>query len=132
MSYQIIKGWPSDGAIDLNIAQATAGTVTDGLCGMLNTSGKAVVGNYATAGTDAALIPFFCIGVDNVTGNALALMGKYVIKMDSTHYAAGAYVSGSKVSFTSGKFALVDTSQPVVGTVVSYDATAGSLTVLVG
>lgn len=132
MAYQILKGWPCEGAIDPTIPQASAGAVVDGTCGMVDANGKAAVGNYATAGTDADLIPFFCIGVDNINGNALALMGKFLIKVDADHFAAGAYAAGKTVSFTAGKFALVDTSQPAVGTVLSYDAVAGSLVVLMG
>jgi hypothetical protein len=132
MAYQILKGWPCEGAIDPSIAQATAGAVTEGTCGMVDDDGNAAVGNYATAGTDATLIPFFCIGIDPINGNALALMGSYLIKVDSTHYAAASYEAGTPVSFTAGKFSTVDTSQPAVGTVLSYDATAGSLVVLMG
>lgn len=135
MAYQIIKGWPCEGAIDMNIPVATDEDVAEGVGCVVDSDSKAAVANYNVNGTDALGIPGFCIGIDNVTGNALLLLSEAMVKVDSDHYKAGSYTPGAGVSFSEGKFQLIadeDDERPQVGTVFSYDATAAELVVFFG
>jgi hypothetical protein len=135
MAYQIIKGWPCEGAIDMNIAVATDELVADGVGCVVDSDSKAAVANFAVDGSDATGIPGFCIGIDNVTGNALLLLSEAMIQVDSDHYEVASYTPGAGVSFVGGKFdliAAIDDERPQVGTVFSYDASATELVVFFG
>jgi hypothetical protein len=140
MAYQIIKGWPSEGAIDMSITLDTDVELTEGMGGAIEaTGGKGIVGDYDEDGSDAALLPFFCIGVDNVTGKVLGLMSGCMIEVDSDHYEAGSYAPGVAVTLKDGKFDIIDLTvgattaasdyRPVIGRVLSYDAVSGKLVV---
>lgn len=135
MAYEIIKGWPSSAAIDPVITLDTADTVAAGAGGIINAAGKGIAGTYNTDGTDATLLPFFCIDVDTVTDKVTGLMGNCMIKVDSDHYEAGSYTAGKAVTLKGGKFDLIaasDDARPTVGKVFSYDGTATELVVLWG
>ena len=136
MAYQVVKGWPSDGAIDEVITLATAGTVTPGLCGVIDSSGEGLIGAYPTTEGATSIYPaFFCIDADEVTGKVTGLMSPCVIEMDSDHYAAGAYAPGVKLSLTDGKFSIIAATgdaRPAVASVLAYNATTGKLRVLWG
>jgi len=142
MAYQIVKGWPSEGAVDEIITLATDGTVAPGFSGVINADGEGIVGTYpTTAGATSVYLPFFCIDVDSVTKKVTGLMSKCVIEMDSDHYVAGAYTPGAKLSLIAsvvvadkgGKFDLIAASEDArtaVAQVIKYDATANKLRVL--
>jgi hypothetical protein len=143
MAYQILKGWPSEGAIDMSIALDTDVVLPEGTGGAIEaTGGKGILGNYDEDGTDAGLLPFFCIGVDNVTGKVLGLMSNCMIEVDSDHYEAGSYAPGVAVTLKGGKFDIINVVvgattgasdyRPVVGRVLSYDAASGKLVIAWG
>ena len=135
MAYDIIKGWPSSAAIDPVITLDTAVEIAAGFGGIINATGKGIAGTYNTDGTDATLLPFFCIDVDTVTDKVTGLMGNYMIKVDSDHYEDGSYTSGKAVTLNGGKFDLIAASEdarPTVGKVFSYDAGASELVILWG
>jgi len=143
MAYQIVKGWPSEGAIDPIITLTTDGSVAPGYSGVIDSpSGQGIVGIYPlTLGATSIYTPFFCIDVDEVTHNVTGLMSKCIIEMDATHYVAGSYVAGAKLSLTAsviaehkgGKFSMIAASgdaRPAVAQVISYNAITGKLRVL--
>ena len=135
MAYQIIKGWPSDAAIDPVITLDTADTVAAGTGGAINASGAGIVGNYATDGSDATLLPFFCLDVDTVTDKVTGLMSNCMIKVDDDHYESGSYTAGAAVTLSGGKFDLIastEDARPTVGKVFSYDGSATELVILWG
>jgi len=133
MAYKVIKGWPSEGAIDMSISLAVAGAVVAGDCGVINSSGVGVIGAYNVTGADAGTLePFFCIDVDSVTGKVLGLMSPCMIEVDTDHFVAGSYAPGKAVSMAGGKFSLIAATEDlrrVVGTVFAYDSSVGTLTI---
>lgn len=143
--YQIVKGWPSEGAIDEIFVPATAGAPAEGFVGRVKTDGKAETATYLSNGTDAGLQSFFVIDVDTVKDNVTGLMSKCLIEVDADHYAAASYAAGDALTAAAGKFAKVTevaatydegaidvaaTATKTVGRVVNVDATTGKMRIL--
>ena len=139
MAYQVVKGWPSDCAIDEIITLATEGTVAPGMAGVIGADGEGVLGTFPlTAGATSTLPAFFCIDEDTVTKKVTGLMNRCTIEVDADHYVAGAFAPGKSLSLgateaNSGKFELIAASgdaRPVVAKVINYNATTGKLRLL--
>ena len=125
--YQIVKGWPSEGAIDLTFAKAAGSALVPGQIAELKTDGT-----VDTATAAAGDIVFFCMdamggeissGISFAGGKVLCLGGSFVVECDGDHYAAATYAVGDSVTAASGKFAKVTDSEPVVGRVIAKDGT---------
>ena len=135
MSYQVVKGWPSDGAIDEIFAPATGVTLVGGSIAAIDAAGNLVAANYNTNGSDAGNQAVFVIDVDTVKGTCTALMGKHLVEVDADHYESGVYTPNTLLTASGGKFDIigaVDDDRPVVGKVRSVDAATGKIRVLFG
>lgn len=131
MSYQIVKGWPNDGAIDVVVTAAAGVTLTGGQIAMIDSNGKAVVGTYAANGSDAGNQPVFIIDNDEVkTGNYTGLMSQCLIEVDADHYAADTYAANASLTASAGKFAKPTSAEPVIAKVVRVNAATGKMLVL--
>lgn len=128
--YQIIKGWPAAGALDLNLQPASGVTITPGLIGVISTGGKVAVAGYASDGSDAGNVPVFCIGVESVTGNLTCLASNFVVKVDASCYTGSSFAPNASLTAVGGKFKAPAGTERIVGKVLAFDATTGELTVL--
>ena len=130
MAYDIIKGWPSEGALDFTVALNTGQDVGEGIIAMM-VDGKASAATYSTAAADTDAIPGFVIGVDSMSGNRTMLMGPFIVEVDSDHYAADTYAAGDLLTATDGKFSKVTgTGELIVGKVLTYNATTTKMRIL--
>lgn len=124
MSYQIVRGWPSAGALDEPMKAAAGQEVVGGSIVSLDANGEAVVATFAADGSDAGNLAFFCIDTDPLAGSLVGLTGDLIIECDVAHFdEAGAYAPNVGLTAVDGKFAVAAGTQKVVGTVRSYDAT---------
>ena len=130
MAYNIVKGWPSEGALDLAVVLATGQTLGEGDLAMMD-AGKATAADYTTAAAATDKVPGFIIGVDSMSGNRTMLMGAFIAEVDDAHYAADTYAAGDILTAKAGKFAkLTVTGEHVVGKVLTYNATTKKMRVL--
>jgi len=130
MSYDIVKGWPAPGALDVNLAPATGVTLVGGEIITLNASGEAILATYATDGSNADNMAFFTIGSEALNGSISALKAGMIIEVDADHYDADTYAIGDALSANAGKFCLVDTSAKQVGIIMAYNATTGIMRIV--
>lgn len=130
MSYDIVKGWPAPGALDVNLSPASGNVFVGGEVASLNSSGAAELASYATDGSNAGEQAFFVIGVDNLNGGITALKSGMIIEVDADHYAAAAYAANDALSATDGKFVAVSGTAKEVARVLSYNAVTGILRVV--
>ena len=130
MAYNIVKGWPSQGALDYVVTLGTGETIGEGVIAMLD-GGKAVTGNYETAAAAGDKVPGFIIGVDTVSGNRTMLLGAYILEVDADNYASDTYASGDLLTAVGGKFAKVTaTGEHTVGKILNYNGTTGKMRIL--
>ena len=123
MSYQIVRGWPSAGALDEPMKAAAGQEVVGGSIVSLDANGEAVVATFAGDGSDADNLAFFCIDTDPLAGSLVGLTGCLIIECDSEHFdVSGVYAPNVGLTATGGKFAVAAAGQKVVGRVRSYDA----------
>lgn len=126
-AFEVVRGWPQDGALDRIEPIATGATVkngdviakqADGTVALVGATASNNVGVVVQGNGDSASAAG--------TGKALVLWGNFIGQFDSTTYAAGAYAPGSTVTAKDGKLALNGGTDPVFGTVL--DVIAGSAT----
>ena len=130
MSYQIVKGWPSPGALDEILAPAAGQELAGGQIVALEADGTVGAATFAADGSDAERLAYFLIDGDTVKGNVVGLKGGCIIECDSEHYEAGSYAPNDKVTAIGGKFAPVSGSEKVVGIVSKFDAVSGKMRVV--
>ena len=130
MSFQIVKGWPGEGAIDEQLTPATDVTLSAGVIASIDEDGNGVVANYDAAGVNAALAAAFVIDVDTVTGKALTLMNACMIEIDATDMATDTYAANDSLTAVAGKFAKPAGTERVVGKVRSVNATTGKVRII--
>lgn len=132
--YNIIKGWPSNGALDFTAAPKVGVALTEGTIAMLGTGADAnlaVLGNFTTAADVGDNVAGFVIGVDTMSGNVTALMGQFILEVDDDHYDAGTYAAGDVLTATAGKFSKATVlGENPVGKILTYNATTGKMTIL--
>jgi len=112
---EIIRGWPNDGALDTHepvtatktlyngdwVAKESDGTVDISGASASNRVGLVIRGNGDSPSAVAA-------------GNrAVVLWSNFIVKV--SNYTAGAYAPGSNVTVESGKIALAEGGDPVLG-----------------
>ena len=127
MSYQIVKGWPAAGALDQILTPAVAGAVVPGMIVSLDASGNAIAADYASDGSNAGDMAFFCIDNDTMTGGVVTLKSGMIIECDAACYVAGVYTPNQPVTAVGGKFAALSGTEKVVAKVISFDAGTGML-----
>lgn len=132
--YNIIKGWPSNGALDFTAAPKVGVALTEGTVAMLgkgSDANLAVLGNFTTAADVGDNVAGFVIGVDTMSGNVTALMGQFILEVDADHYAAGTYAAGDVLTATAGVFSKATVlGENPVGKILTYNATTGKMTIL--
>lgn len=130
MAYDIVKGWPSEGALDFTVALNTGQTIGEGAVAMLD-GGKASAANYTTAAAAGDKVAGFIIGVDTQSGNRTMLMGSFILEVDDEHYAADTYAAGDILTAKAGKLAkCTGTGEAVLGKVLNYNGTTKKMRVL--
>lgn len=130
MAYDIVKGWPSEGALDFTVALNTGQTIGEGAVAMLD-GGKASAANYNTAAAAGDKVAGFIIGVDTQSGNRTMLMGSFILEVDDEHYAADTYAAGDILTAKAGKLAkCTGTGEAVLGKVLNYNGTTKKMRVL--
>ena len=130
MAYDIVKGWPSEGALDFTVALNTGQTIGEGAVAMLD-GGKASAANYTTAAAAGDKVAGFIIGVDTQSGNRTMLMGSFILEVDDEHYAADTYAAGDILTAKAGKLAKCTvTGEAVLGKVLNYNGTTKKMRIL--
>lgn len=129
MGYKIIKGWSTDAPMDLPIPLGVGESVKPGNIFCLNNSGYAILGSYATNGSDATYLPFFCFDYDTVPLNVIGLTGNFMVEVDSDLYLPGNYTSNLGVTAKNGVFSIPEGSERIVGYVIRYSASSEKLIV---
>ncbi|MCB5270513.1 MAG: hypothetical protein LHW56_01555 [Candidatus Cloacimonetes bacterium] len=129
--YQIVKGWPSNAALDENVKAATGQTIVEGQVITKDSDGAAVVASLA-AGDDKTA--YFVIGKETLTGTFTGLTGKFIAEVDADHLAAAVstYAIDELLTATTGKFAALTAGAPeqAIARVVGKDAVNGKLRVI--
>ena len=130
MAYDIVKGWPSEGALDFTVALNTGQTIGEGAVAMLD-GGKASAANYTTAAAAGDKVAGFIIGVDTQSGNRTMLMGSFILEVDDEHYAANTYAAGDILTAKAGKLAkCTGAGEAVLGKVLNYNGTTKKMRIL--
>lgn len=130
MAYDIVKGWPAEGALDFTVALNTGQTIGEGAVAMLD-GGKASAANYTTAAAPGDKVAGFIIGVDTQSGNRTMLMGSFILEVDDEHYAANTYAAGDILTAKAGKLAkCTATGEAVLGKVLNYNGTTKKMRIL--
>ena len=128
--YNIVKGWPSEGALDYTAQPNTGQAVNEGVIAFMD-GGKASVANYTTAAAATDKTPGMVIGVDTLSGNRTILMGNFVVEVDDSHYDANTYANGDILTAKAGKFSKVTgTGESVVGKILNYNAATKKMRIL--
>lgn len=129
MSYQILKGWPFEGALDVVGIAATASPAVNGSVGYIKDDGTIALVNYAANAADNALMPLFVFDTDTLTGKVVGLASPAVIKIDSTMYDSGTYTPNVALTCKAGKFANLAGTERTVGRVIARNAVTGDMTI---
>lgn len=124
MAFDIVKGWPSEGALDEMFEQDTGEDLSFGDVAWL-TSDKAAAADYSTDGSDAGNMFGVVVDVCKETGKVTLLLSDCIVECDADHYVAGSYAVGDKMSAAGGKFTEVATSAKEIGRIIAYNATTG-------
>lgn len=126
MSYDIVKGWPSVGALDERLTPAVGVEIKGGQVVELAADGTCAP---ASVGATPGILAF-TIDNDTITGGFLGLMNKCIIECDADHYAAGSYSASEAVTAVDGKFSKITTDEAPVARVISFDAVTGKMRLL--
>ena len=129
MSFQIVKGWPAEGAIDMSLTKETGEDMSLGQIVKVNASGKLEV---CTAGANDTDPMGFTIGNELATKSInpdyspevntfTTLFSECVIDCDSNHFDSGSI--GGMVTADGGKFIEKTTTddKPAIGKVLYKD-----------
>ena len=127
--YNIIKGWPSDSALDMSYPADDSLEAYDGVCVTVNANGKVVL----ATGSDTTPTGFL-IGREKMTNACTVLYGAYVLEIDRNHYDdTGTYTPGTKVTVgNEGKLTVSGSSGCCFGRVLSVNAVDGTIRILSG
>jgi len=144
--FDVIRGWAGgtfggsahDRTFDKVVDGAGAPTeLKRGTFVTLHSSGGATVVTNAT-GDKKDNVAVWCIVEgndpdDSYSGDfvdkVVAIRGSYEVLLSETMFTAGSYAPNDGVYFLAGKVTKVATTEPVMGTVLAYDAASKLLTV---
>lgn len=129
MSYQILKGWPHEGAMDIVAAPAATTPATNGSVAYIKDDGTMALVNYAANAADNALMPLFVFDTDSLANKVVGLASPAVIKIDSTMYDTGTYTPNVPLTVKAGKFANLAGTERTVGRVISRNSTTGDMVI---
>lgn len=133
MSYEIRKGWPSNGALDEMLVPVEGETLTDGSVAVLDTStGRWKNGTVAATSDGTGPVHAFVIAREHARNTYTGLMSAAIIEVDSDHYVDATYTPNQPLGVDeNGLFKAAssssDSTDTVVGKVLYYDANNGHL-----
>ncbi len=118
MSYEIRKGWPSNGAIDEVLRAVDGTTLADGTVAILD----AATGKWKTAAVASGSVAAFVIAKEDMRDTYTGLMSDAIIEVDADHYTGTTFAAGDKLSADAdGKFVAAG-SNPVIAQVINFDS----------
>ncbi len=118
MSYEIRKGWPSNGAIDEVLRAVDGTTLADGTVAILD----AATGKWKTAAVASGSVAAFVIAKEDMRDTYTGLMSDAIIEVDAGHYTGTTFTAGDKLSADAdGKFVAAG-SNPVIAQVINFDS----------
>lgn len=134
MSYEILKGWPDEGALDVALEKESGEEIEPGMIVTVNDSGNLEV--YTAEDGDNAL-DGFVIDYENAQMNInpdykptaksfTVLFSGCVIGCDSDHYDGDPSI-GDTLTADGGKFKVpeTDSNAPVIGKVFAKNSSSG-------
>lgn len=126
MSYEIRKGWPSNGALDEMIMPAEGETLADGSVAVLDSSTGRWQNGTVTAGSSSdGPLYAFVIAREDARGTYTGLLSAAVIEVDEDHYEDATYTPNQPLGVNDeGFFRAAASGDAVVGKVLSYDSTS--------
>lgn len=133
--FDVLYGWPKEGAIDYSFKVAGSATRASGDVVMLDTAGEIVV-----AATNTTAKPVFVVveGNDDFSGSyvdkAVCLRSNCVVRVENyvTAGAPGTFDEGTLVTYenSTGKWAAAQTGEQVIGEVWKDERTANGTLVI--
>jgi hypothetical protein len=139
--FDVLRGWPKEGAIDesFTINQTTPGTddsLPMGTVIYINTSGfaqAATTPNRSSANSVATWV--VVAGNDDFSSQfvhkVVALRSNAMLKLDPSNFNSGSYTVGTKLTFSAGKWQPAATNNQIIGEVLQNNAaTDGTLVVM--
>lgn len=139
--FDVLRGWPREGAIDENfpINQTVAGTddlLPMGMVVVVNATGFAVAATTVNRATTNASATWVVVaGNDDFSSQfvhkVVALRSNAVLKLDPTNFNAGVYTPGTKLTFSAGKWQVAVATNQIIGEVLQdLTATDGTIVVM--
>lgn len=137
--FDILKGFPKEGAIDMTFPIHQSGGVYDSI----------VLGMVVKLGTDGAVTPATTVNRSTTEGTstwvviegnsdfsgtflekAVCLRSNAVLRLDPSNLNAGSYTIGTKLTFSAGKWQPATTNDQIIGEVLADNtATDGTIDV---
>lgn len=138
--FDVLRGWPNQGAIDASftIKQTTPGTDDSlplGTVIKINAAGTAEVADTPNRSTTEGIATWVVVaGNDDYSSQfvhkVVALRANAVLRLDPANLEAGTYTAGTKLTFQSGKWGVAATNDQIIGEVlVNNTAVDGTIDV---
>jgi len=130
MSYEVIKGWPQDGALDMHLEKESGEEINPGMLVKVNSSGK--IEKWSAEDNDDS-IDGFTIDFENARKGInqdydpeqksfTVLMNECVLWIDDDHYDNSTSISiGDKLTADDGKFVKQSGDKPAIAKVIYKD-----------
>jgi hypothetical protein len=99
---EILRGWPADGSREKVQTIASGVTLVNGDFVTLDASGNLIKTTAATRACGVVVRGNGDSGASANTNKAVVVWGNYIARIDSTTFAAGAFVPGSPVAAAAG------------------------------
>lgn len=125
--FDVLRGWPREGAIDETFKAATAVELVPGSVVEVQSDGltvdKATTPNMTAANAKA---PWVVVeGNDDFsgtfTGKVVCIRANAMLRLDPANLTAGTYTPGLGVSFNAGKFQVAVATNQIIGEVIKDD-----------
>jgi hypothetical protein len=137
--FDILRGYPNQGAIDETFPIHSSGGVFDsivlGMVVKVGTDGAVVAASTPDRSTVEAVATWVVVdGNDDFSGlfleKAVCLRSNVVLRLDPSNFNAGTYTPGVKLTFVAGKWQPAVTNNQIIGEVIE-DSTATDGTIVV-
>lgn len=138
--FDVLRGWPREGAIDENftINQTVAGvddSLPTGMVFTQNAAGFAVAATTPNRAAANGLAVYVVVaGTDDFSSQfvhkVVGLRGNATFKLDPSNFNAGVYTPGTKLTFSAGKWQPAVAGNQIIGEVLQ-DNTATDGTIVV-
>lgn len=129
--FDIVKGWPSEGALDEAFPQADGEDVSVGDIVMI-VDGECAAATFDDAGVNVDVPHGIVVDVCPVTSNATVLMSDCIVEIDSDHYAEAVYAHNGFLTAAAGKFTPVTADERIVGQMLKMNGTTGVFRIKIG